>query len=137
MAASGVSPSTGGNAASNSAPAPPTDAAAQRLANETLAAAQAAQAKVTGDVPSQPIQLTGAQAAAVFTAMGWAMVIPIVFSIIFASGAAYLSYQRFGAIGWAILDFFFAYIYYPYYAFFISTEPPPSMGILGGRRRKH
>lgn len=48
-------------------------------------------------------------------------------------GAASLSYAKYGSIGWAILDFFFASIYYPYYALVLNT-PTPQM--LGGRRRK-
>lgn len=43
--------------------------------------------------------------------------IPIVFAILFSGGAAYLSYQRNQSMGWAIVAFFFATIYYPYYAF--------------------
>ena len=48
-------------------------------------------------------------------------------------GAASLSYAKYGSIGWAILDFFFAPIYYPYYALVLNTPPAPTM--FGGRRR--
>ena len=47
-------------------------------------------------------------------------------------GAASLSYAKYGSIGWAILDFFFATLYYPFYAFVLNA-PAPSM--MGGRRR--
>ena len=47
-------------------------------------------------------------------------------------GAASLSYAKYGSIGWAILDFFFAPFYYPYYALVLNT-PAPTM--FGGRRR--
>jgi hypothetical protein len=48
-------------------------------------------------------------------------------------GAASLSYAKYGSIGWAILDFFFATVYYPYYALVLNTATPTMMG---GRRRK-
>ena len=60
--------------------------------------------------------------------------IPIVFLIAFHVGAGYLSYQKYGSFGWAILDFIFAYFYYPYYAFFLtgpSAEPAP-LQMMGG-----
>jgi hypothetical protein len=47
-------------------------------------------------------------------------------------GAASLSYAKYGSIGWAILDFFFAVFYYPYYALVLNT---PTATIVGGRRR--
>jgi hypothetical protein len=56
----------------------------------------------------------------------------------FHVGAGYLSYQKYGSILWAIVDFLFAYFYYPYYAFFLSgTVVEPTL--MGGlrRRRKH
>lgn len=43
--------------------------------------------------------------------------IPTIFTIVFHAGAAYLSYQRNQSLGWAILHFFLAVFYYPYYAF--------------------
>lgn len=66
-------------------------------------------------------------------------IIPIVFTILFHLGASYLSYQKYGSIGWAILDFFFAVFYYPYYAFFLSKEPSqvpmaPVAAMMGGKR---
>ena len=47
-------------------------------------------------------------------------------------GAASLSYAKYGSIGWAILDFFFAVFYYPFYALVLNT---PTATVLGGRRR--
>jgi hypothetical protein len=69
---------------------------------------------------------------------GWgiaSMVFGILFAFVWHLGAASLSYTKYGSIGWAILDFFFATFYYPFYAFFLNT-PTPSMGMMGGRRRK-
>jgi hypothetical protein len=63
------------------------------------------------------------------------MVFTVVFLFIWHLGAASLSYAKYGSIGWAILDFFFASFYYPFYAFFLNT-PTPSVGMMGGRRRK-
>jgi hypothetical protein len=56
--------------------------------------------------------------------------------IIFSLGAAKLSYDRFQSFGWAILAFIFSGIYYPYYAFFISTAAPPAMVMAGRRMHK-
>jgi hypothetical protein len=79
--------------------------------------------------------------------LGGLAILPILFLIIFHAGAGYLSYQKFGNMGWAFLDFLFAYFYYPYYAFFLTTPSAPAaepinamMGglrkmVLGGRRR--
>ena len=47
--------------------------------------------------------------------------------------AAKLSYDKYQSIGWAILDFFFAVFYIPYYAFFLNTPSSPAMG---GRKRR-
>jgi hypothetical protein len=48
--------------------------------------------------------------------------------------AAKLSYDKYGSIGWAILDFFFGTIYIPYYAFFLNT--PSQQPMFGGRPRR-
>jgi hypothetical protein len=63
------------------------------------------------------------------------LIFTIIFFFVWHLGAASLSYAKYGSIGWAILDFFFATFYYPFYAFFLNT-PTPSMGMMGGRRRK-
>jgi hypothetical protein len=67
--------------------------------------------------------------------MGGIAVLPILFFLVFHLGAGYLSYQKYGSIMWAVLDFFFAYFYYPYYAFFLAKDVPPQT-IFGGRRLK-
>lgn len=80
--------------------------------------------------------------------LGGLAILPIIFLIVFHAGAGYLSYQKFGNMGWAFLDFLFAYFYYPYYAFFLTGAPAgmeaspinTMMGgmkaLLGGRRRR-
>jgi hypothetical protein len=50
-------------------------------------------------------------------------IIPAIFALVFHLGAAYLSYQRTQSFGWAILSFFFAVFYYPYYAFALAGKP--------------
>lgn len=81
---------------------------------------------------------------AVFGALA---IFPIVLLFMFHLGAGYLSYQKYGNIGWAILNFFFAYFYYPYYAFFLSGCPVEAplaapalfggfMKLLGGKSRR-
>ena len=64
------------------------------------------------------------------------LIIPALLLIAFHVGAGYLSYQKYGNMGWAFLDFLFAYFYYPYYAFFLAKDPGPSMGMVGGKSMK-
>jgi hypothetical protein len=59
------------------------------------------------------------------------LIFSILFAIFFSLGASLLSYRKFQSFGWAFLNFWFPYFYYPYYAFFINEAPPPSTGILG------
>jgi hypothetical protein len=59
----------------------------------------------------------------------------IIFFLAFHIGAGYLSYQKYGSMMWAILDFIFAYFYYPYYAFFLAKDVPPQT-LFGGRKLK-
>jgi hypothetical protein len=56
--------------------------------------------------------------------------------LLFSFGAAKLSYDRFQSFGWAVLAFIFSGMYYPYYAFFISTAAPPAMVMAGRRMHK-
>lgn len=60
-------------------------------------------------------------------------VVGTIIAILFHAGAAKLSYDRYGSIGWAILAFLFGSIYYPYYAFFVSGSTTTTM--MGGLRR--
>ena len=62
-------------------------------------------------------------------------VIGIILAFLWSFGAARLSYLKYGSIGWAILDFFFASFYYPFYAFFLAEGTAPSVPMMGGRRR--
>jgi hypothetical protein len=61
------------------------------------------------------------------------MIFSIIFLFVWHLGAASLSYAKYGSIGWAILDFFFATFYYPFYAFFLNTPAQPTT-MFGGRR---
>ena len=73
-------------------------------------------------------------------------IIPAIFALIFHLGAAYMSYQRNQSFGWAILHFFFAVFYYPYYAFTQAGKPaetpatpsllPPAVQSAGRRLMK-
>jgi type IV secretory pathway VirB2 component (pilin) len=62
-------------------------------------------------------------------------VIGVILAFLWSFGAARLSYLKYGSIGWAILDFFFASFYYPFYAFFLAEGTAPSVPMMGGRRR--
>ena len=75
-----------------------------------------------------------AQAPSLLSA-GWVVfwaIVGIIPWFVFAYGAAKLSYNKFGSVGWSILDFIFPGFYYPYYAFFLDTSSPT---LFGGRRR--
>jgi hypothetical protein len=65
-----------------------------------------------------------------------AMLIPLLILFLFHLGAAYLSYQKYGSLGWAFFNFIFAYFYYPYYSFFLAKEPAPSAlpAMMGGMK---
>ena len=87
--------------------------------------------------PANAVPSTSATDSAV--ASGWAIaagVIGILVAFMWHLGAASLSYAKYGSIGWAILDFFFASLYYPFYALVLNTPSAsvtaPMMG--GGRR---
>jgi hypothetical protein len=60
-------------------------------------------------------------------------ILPLLFLIVFHTGAGYLSYQKNGSAGWAFLSFLFAYFYYPYYAFTSAPAAPATM--MGGIRK--
>lgn len=64
-------------------------------------------------------------------------VLSFLYLLAFHLGAAVLSFQKYGSFLWAILDFFFPYFYYPYYAF-VLNQPVPSAesGMMGGARRR-
>jgi hypothetical protein len=66
------------------------------------------------------------------------LLIPFFLLLAFHLGAGYLSYQKYGNMGWAFLNFIFAYFYYPYYAFFLAKEPAPSAlpAMVGGKAMK-
>jgi len=61
------------------------------------------------------------------------LVFGIIVGLVWHLGAASLSYAKYGSIGWAILDFFFATFYYPYYALVLNTPSTPTT-MFGGRR---
>jgi hypothetical protein len=60
-------------------------------------------------------------------------ILTIVFWLVFSYGAAKLSYDKYRAMGWAILDFFFSTFYYPYYSLVLNS--PTQAMIAAGRRR--
>jgi hypothetical protein len=63
------------------------------------------------------------------------LIFTIIFLFVWHLGAASLSYAKYGSVGWAILDFFFASFYYPFYAFFLNTPATPPSTMFGGRRK--
>ena len=87
--------------------------------------------------PSPDADTTATTTVDATLSSGWAiagMVIGVLFAFVWHFGAASLSYAKYGSIGWAILDFFFATLYYPFYALVLNT-PSSSMvaPMVGGR----
>ena len=80
--------------------------------------------------PANSPNTGGAKTASIGAIVGG--VIGFLVAFLWHFGAASLSYAKYGSIGWAILDFFFATLYYPYYALVLNT-PTPTM--MGGRRK--
>jgi len=118
------------------------------------------QTRQTQQPPTQEVQLNKEEEKQLSSALGkfagasFALVVLIILSIIayfilFNLGAAVLSYHKYGSYFWAIVNFFFAWVYYPFYAFFLDTNTPPVataptttetmvggvVKMLGGRRR--
>jgi len=72
-------------------------------------------------------------AAGVFGLFAGIGLFSLLFLLFFHIGAGYLSYQKYGSMFWAVIDFLFAYFYYPYYAFFLAKDVPPQP-MFGGRK---
>lgn len=93
-------------------------------------------ATATGEPQKVTIPTTLDLGTGFWTLLSMFAIIPILFTIFFHLGASFLSYQKYGSVGWAILDFFFAVFYYPYYAFFLLKDPvqAPAAPMMGGKR---
>jgi hypothetical protein len=70
--------------------------------------------------------ITAAQGA--YIALG--ILVTFLPAFLYCYGAAKLSFAKHQSYGWSILAFFFAVLYYPFYAWVLNT---PS-GVVGGRR---
>jgi hypothetical protein len=77
----------------------------------------------------------GKAVAGVFGLFAGIGLFSLLFLLFFHIGAGYLSYQKYGSMFWAVIDFLFAYFYYPYYSFFLAKDVPPQP-MFGGRRLK-
>ena len=77
----------------------------------------------------------GKAVAGVFGLFAGIGLFSLLFLLFFHIGAGYLSYQKYGSMFWAVIDFLFAYFYYPYYSFFLAKDVPPQT-MFGGRRLK-
>ena len=104
-------------------PPPPEQTRAQTQTNKDLEDATKKAALTIGGA-------TGGLAIAI-------LVINVLIGLIYCYGAARLSYNTFGSMGWAVVAFLFAPLYYPYYGIFVSQPAPPPSGIFGGRSRRH
>jgi hypothetical protein len=95
-----------------------------------------APAPVPETPPPQPAVQTGGGLFSIIAGGGlFTGILTFIFTILFGLGASRLSYVKYGSVMWAIVDFFFASLYYPYYAL-VLNEPCSPMAMLGGRRRK-
>ena len=81
------------------------------------------------DKPAEPTVTT--TTASIYTTIMIGLGLVVVF--LWHLGAARLSYLKYGSIGWAIIDFFFASTYYPFYALFLAEGTGAPM--MGGRRK--
>lgn len=81
--------------------------------------------------PAETATISMGSFGAIFGALA---LIPILFLLFFHIGAGYLSYQKYGSMFWAFIDFLFAYFYYPYYAFFLAECPVSQPTMFGGKR---
>jgi hypothetical protein len=97
----------------------------------------ASQVAPTAEAGASATPSTDSKAAAPVSFIVWATsvsgILTIIFWLVFSYGAAKLSYDKYRSIGWAILDFFFSYYYYPYYALVLNS--PTQAMIAAGRRR--
>jgi hypothetical protein len=83
--------------------------------------------------PGTSTAMTDQQVTGVVGVFGVLALIPLLLLLFFHLGAGYLSYQKYGSFMWAVVDFIFAYFYYPYYAFFLAKDPSPQpLGMIGG-----
>jgi len=113
------------NAASTGTAAASKDTAA--ASKDTAVTTKTEEKKVDGSI------IAGAAVGSVLL-----MIFTIISSILYAAGAARLSYLKYGSIVWAVIDFFFAPFYYPFYALVLAEPVPASTGALfgGGRMAK-
>ena len=101
------------------------------IADKIAADKVAADAKKTGEVVT--FDWTGVIGAGAFGLL--IVVLLVIYGFVFSLGASSLSYAKYGSLPWAIVDFFFAYFYYPYYAFFLN-QPATQPLLFGGKRGK-
>jgi hypothetical protein len=59
-------------------------------------------------------------------------IVSVLVTFLFHFGAARLSYLKYQSIGWAILDFFFAVFYYPFYALVLAQPVAAPTTMFGG-----
>lgn len=111
----------------------------------------------TQEPPTQQVQLNKEEEQELSNALGkfagatlaltiFVVIFLIIYVISFHVGAAVLSYHKYGSFFWAIVNFVFAWFYYPFYAFFLDTNTPPVAAptetmvggvvkMFGGKRR--
>ena len=86
--------------------------------------------------PATPPTAPASTGSSIFA--GFEAILSILFFLLLLLGPAVsafkLSYDKYGSVLWAVLDFFFPVFYIPYYAFFLNT--PSSSGVFGARRRR-
>ena len=108
----------------------PSKSTPQPTAAEVAAAAKAtADAKTAAATPPAPEPVSW---GAFITTLLTVFLVPIIFGLLFAYGAAKLSFDKYGSFGWALVDFVFPMFYYPFYA--VVLNKPSSPSIMGAMR---
>ena len=97
----------------------------------------AAAAKATADAKAATTAAATTPApvtwGAFITTLLTVFLVPIIFALLFAYGAAKLSFDKYGSFGWALVDFVFPMFYYPFYAVVLNKPSAPTLVQAAGR----
>lgn len=121
-----------GSSDSTTGATPPSTASGSTPATTTSTSAPAVSSQQT--TPGAATSVAGTTLMDIGLSSMLATSLGVVVHLIFSYGAAKLSYDKFGSIGWSILDFIFSWFYYPYYALFLNTPSSPQLSMIGARR---
>jgi hypothetical protein len=78
------------------------------------------------------VSTTGMNVVGGFMIVG--TILASIFTLLFHYGAARLSYMKYQSVGWAIVNFFFALFYYPFYALVLAEPVAAPTSMFGGSK---